>query len=273
MARYQREYNDDDHDNEDSNSGNMQDGEGGGTTPAAPMNSEEESFKKRYGDLRRHMNEVQRQKDAEIQELKEQVANAGKKQVQYPKTREEVQAWMQKYPDVAGIIETIVLSKTDERVKEVNGELSRLKQAAKQAEAEGAYKKLLAEHPDFDDLRNDPNFHAWINDQPKYIQDALYKNNTDVRAASRAIDLYKYENGLNSKKTTKRDVSRAAAESVNSRSSSTSRPNGSQRVKYSESMIEEKSRTDPNWFEKHEADIMESIRAGNFDYDISGGAR
>ena len=38
--------------------------------------------------------------------------------------------------------------------------------------------------------------------QPAYIQDALYKNNTDAHAAARALDLYKADTGR--RKTTTR---------------------------------------------------------------------
>lgn len=271
MSRYQKNYNDDD----DTNDTELDDNAGADNRyqTGAPSNPEEDSFKKRYGDLRRHLDSVQKAKDAEIEKLREQVNKANQKEVRYPKTQDEVQAWIQKYPDVAGIIETIVLSRTDEKVKEVNGELKRLKEQARQAEAETAYKRLLQDHPDFDDLRMSETFHKWINEQPQYIQDALYKNNTDVRAASRAIDLYKYETGQVSKKTTKKDVSRAAAESVNSRSSGSSAPSGRGKTRYSESMVEEKSRSSPAWFEQHEDEIMEAMRAGTFEYDLSGAAR
>ena len=51
--------------------------------------------------------------------------------------------------------------------------------------------ELLQMHPDFDEIRNDDDFHTWAEEQPKWIQDALYENDNDARSAARAIDLYK----------------------------------------------------------------------------------
>ena len=79
-----------------------------------PANAEEASFKKRYGDLRRHAQKVSDEKDAELTKIKKQLSEATKKQIKLPKTDEELDAWSAEYPDVARIIETIAIKKSKE---------------------------------------------------------------------------------------------------------------------------------------------------------------
>ena len=71
-----------------------------------PKTDEEASFKKRYGDLRRHSQTLMTQKDQEIAQLKQQLDTAAKGQIRFPKTDEEIEQWSQRYPDVAKIVDT-----------------------------------------------------------------------------------------------------------------------------------------------------------------------
>ena len=36
--------------------------------------------------------------------------------------------------------------------------------------------ELMTAHPDFADIRDSDEFHEWAEEQPKWIQDALYEN-------------------------------------------------------------------------------------------------
>ena len=117
-------------------------------------------------------------------------------------------------------------------------------------------------HPDFHDIRQDASFHEWVAMQPQYIQDALYKNNTNAVEASRAIDLYKADTGKRKSK------SRSAAQAVGRTSSSA--PSTNQRGAFSESQIASMSDAD---FIKNEEAIKEAVRNGSFVYDQTGAAR
>jgi hypothetical protein len=99
--------------------------------------------------------------------------------------------------------------------------------------------------------------------QPTYIQDALYKNNTDAVAASRAIDLYKADKGK------KRSTSKSAAQSVGRTSPTSPTPTGG-RAKFSESQVQAMSDRE---YEKNEEAILEAMRTNSFVYDVSGAAR
>lgn len=228
-------------------------------------NSEEATFKKRYGDLRRHMQTSMQQKDAQLQKMQEQLAQATRQQIKFPKTEEEVAAWSQKYPDVAKIIDTIAQKRVQEALAIGEKELNKVKQLEVKINREKAEKELRDSHPDFDKIRADKDFHDWVMEQPQYVQDALYKNNTDARAAARAIDLYKADRGIKRrKKATPQD-----AASVVGRTSSAQAP-VSGRKRFTESQVQKMSARE---YEANEAAILESMRNNTFEYDLSGGAR
>ena len=75
------------------------------------LDAEEKTFKKRYGDLRRHTQQLQDQHTNELRKLQQQVESLTKKQVKLPKSDEELEEWTEKYPDVAKIVETIATKK------------------------------------------------------------------------------------------------------------------------------------------------------------------
>ena len=225
--------------------------------------SEESTFKKRYGDLRRHMQQSMAQKDAELKKMQEQLAQATRKQIKFPKTEQEVAEWSQKYPDVAKIIDTIAQKRVQEAMAIGERELSKVKQLETRLEREKAEKALRDAHPDFDTLRKSKDFHDWVAEQPEYVKDALYKNETDARAAARAIDLYKADRGIRKKKATTGDAARSVG-----RSSSSSPSTG--RARFKESAVAKMSAAE---YEKNEEAIFQSMKDGTFEYDLSGAAR
>ena len=229
----------------------------------ANLDAEESTFKKRYGDLRRHMQRTQEENNRQLRLLQDQVESLTRKQVKLPKSDQELDAWAKKYPDVAKIVETIATKKAMEARGEVDQRLKRVEELETKIAREKAEKELARLHPDFDELRQDKAFHQWVSQQPKWIQSALYDNDTDFLGAAKAIDLYKSENGRK-----KRSKDTDAARSVPARSHREDLSDG--RVTWSESRVK---RLTAREYEKFEKDIENAIRSGNFDYDISGGAR
>tara|TARA_R110002153_G_scaffold6558_2_gene30230 strand:+ start:816 stop:1607 length:792 start_codon:yes stop_codon:yes gene_type:complete len=232
---------------------------------AQSSDTDEASFKKRYGDLRRHMQNQMSNKDRELQEMKTQLESATKQQIRFPKSEKEVSDWMKKYPDVASIIDTIAQKRSLEALamgEKKMESLKKLETSITREKAEMALKKI---HPDFDSLRQDPSFHNWVEVQPNWIQDALYKNTNDPISAARAIDLYKADKGI---KRTRPTSSSDAARSVGRTGGSAPASGG--RARFTESQVNKMSSAE---YEKNEAAIMESIKRGDFQYDMSGGAR
>ena len=234
-----------------------------------PENAEEKSFKKRYGDLRRHQQEKEKELSAKIEALQTQLSEATKKEINLPKSDEDIEAWAAKYPDVAAIVETIAIKKAKEQAAVLEERVKAVDELQMTATREKAEAELLRYHPDFEDIRETDDFHNWVNEQPQSIQDALYENASDARTAARAIDLYKADKNITTKKKTK-TTDKDAARSVNARNSR-SKPDTSDSSKaILESDVQKMSAQE---YEKMSDDIMEAIRTGTFVYDISGNAR
>ena len=234
-----------------------------------PENAEEKSFKKRYGDLRRHQQEKEKELSAKIEALQAQLNEATKKEINLPKSDEDIEAWAAKYPDVAAIVETIAIKKAKEQAAVLEERVKAVDELQMTATREKAEAELLRYHPDFEDIRETDDFHNWVNEQPQSIQDALYENASDARTAARAIDLYKADKNITTKKKTK-TTDKDAARSVNARNSR-SKPDTSDGSKsILESDVQKMSAQE---YEKMSDEIMEAIRTGNFVYDLSGNAR
>ena len=234
-----------------------------------PENAEEKSFKKRYGDLRRHQQEKEKELSAKIEALQAQLSEATKKEINLPKSDEDIEAWAAKYPDVAAIVETIAIKKAKEQAAVLEERVKAVDELQMTATREKAEAELLRYHPDFEDIRETDDFHNWVNEQPQSIQDALYENASDARTAARAIDLYKADKNITTKKKTK-NTDKDAARSVNARNSR-SKPDTSDGSKaILESEVQKMSAQE---YEKRSDEIMEAIRTGNFVYDLSGNAR
>jgi len=235
---------------------------------AEPTTAEERSFKKRYGDLRRHTQKQQEDLQSQISELKEQLTSATKKEMKLPKTDDEIDVWMSKYPDVAAIVETIAIKKAREQSTELEERVTKINKMQEDAERQKAETVLLQLHPDFDEIRQDDDFHTWAEEQPRWIQQALYDNDNDAQAAARAIDLYKADRGISTKKKSKRSSN--AAEMVDTRATR-NRPTAEDTSGViKESDVQKMSATQ---YEKNQDNIMEAIRSGKFVYDLSGSAR
>ena len=235
---------------------------------AEPTSAEERSFKKRYGDLRRHTQKQQEDLQSQITGLKEQLTSATKKEMKLPKSDDEIDVWMSKYPDVAAIVETIAIKKAREQSTELEERVTKINKMQEDAERQKAETVLLQLHPDFDEIRQDDDFHTWAEEQPRWIQQALYDNDDDAKSAARAIDLYKADKGISTKKKSKR--SSDAAEMVDTRATR-NRPTAEDTSGViRESDVQKMSATQ---YEKNQDTIMESIRSGKFVYDVSGSAR
>ena len=233
-----------------------------------PESAEERTFKKRYGDLRRHAQKKETDLQKQIDDLKTQLEASTKKEIQYPKSEAELETWMEKYPDVAQIVETIAMKKAHEQASEFESKFKEIDEMKSEALREKAEAELMRLHPDFGDIRDSDEFHNWVEEQPKWVMDALYDNDTDSRSAARAIDLYKADMGIKTKN--KSSNSKDAATSVGTRSSRNvpDSDDSAGHIKESDVM-----KMTAQQYEKHQEEIAEAIRTNKFIYDVSGSAR
>jgi uncharacterized protein YifE (UPF0438 family) len=234
---------------------------------AEPANAEEKTFKKRYSDLRRHQQQQAEEFKKEIENLKSQLSQAAQKEMKLPKSDEDIEQWAKDYPDVAAIVETIAMKKAREQSSALEERMKAIDELQSSATKEKAEAELMRLHPDFGEIRDSDEFHDWAEEQPKWVQDALYDNDNDARSAARAIDLYKADMGI---KKEKPKSDKAAAKSVSTKDSR-SKPQENEASTYlKESEVQKMS---AQQYEKRSDEIMEAIRSGKFIYDISGSAR
>ena len=232
-----------------------------------PTSAEEKTFKKRYSDLRRHQQKQAEEFKQEIDALKQQLSAATKKEMKLPKSDEDLEDWAKDYPDVAAIVETIAMKKAQEQSAALEERIKVIDEMQLSATKEKAEAALMQMHPDFDTIRDSDEFHEWAEDQPKWVQDALYENDNDARSAARAIDLYKADMGIGKEKPKSNDD---AAKSVNTKNTR-SKPQENEAATYlKESDVQRMSAQE---YEKRSDEIMEAIRSGKFVYDVSGNAR
>ena len=181
------------------------------------LDAEEKTFKKRYGDLRRFTQKKEEEYNARIRDLEDKVSLKAREAIQLPKSDEELAAWSKEYPEVAKVIETIASKKAKEFDASLEKRLQSIAEKEADANRKTAEAVLLQIHPDFEEIRADQNFHDWVNEQPKWVQQALYENDTDGKAAARAIDLYKVDMNIATKK---KSTDKNAAASVTTRGQS-----------------------------------------------------
>lgn len=236
-----------------------QDTEEEATPGDRPITAEEKAFKKRYDDLKRHYDKTLSKHKNEVSKLKTQVEQ-NTNEILPPKDPKELEAWKQKYPDVYGIIETISLNKAEERSKQLEEKYQFLQDQQVQISKEKAEVELVKHHPDFQEIRATDEFHEWVALQDPTIQGWLYDNPDNADLAARAIDLYKMDKGITSKKskTKSDDIKKEAAKAV------TSTKKGNQ-ISVTEKKIwsaSEIERLKPHQFDKYEKEIMQARREG-----------
>ena len=228
------------------------------------LNPEEKSFKKRYGDLRRHMSEKEKEWNEKLKALETRMKGES---IVPPKSDEDIEEWSKQYPDVAGIVETIAAKKAQEMFRKAEDRLSKLDELQYETERKTAEAKIRESHPNFDTLRQSDEFHNWAEQQPKWVKDALYENMDDPDSVIRVIDLYKIDNGetVQAKKVKTKDAAKSIGKGSRTKVDPTE---GGATLK--ESDVQKMSAKE---FEEREEEISKAMRSGKFVYDLTGSAR
>ena len=221
-------------------------------------NSKDVNYKKRYDDLKKHYdNRIAEFKQKE-QEL---LAEAADKAPEYkaPKTLEELEQFKAKNPDLYETVETVAHLQSENQTEEMRQQLTALQEREADIMKREAETVLRERHPDFEDIRGDDAFHEWAKEQPDDIQKWGYANNSDATLASRAIDLYKMEKGINQppqKRQSKQEEKRSAADMV---STKTTAVDAKAPKVWTEREIANMS---IDQFDKHEDEIKQALAEG-----------
>ena len=226
------------------------------------LSGEEKSFKKRYGDLRRHMADKEKDWNERFEKLENSSTN-----IIPPKSDEDIEEWASQYPDVAGIVETIAAKKAQELFNKADSRLQKLDELQNEAVRKTAETTIMESHSDFVKIRESDEFHNWADEQPKWVQDAVYENADDPHSVVRVLDLYKGDKGLT--KQAKKAGTKAAASMV-SKTSKTNVDTEDANGQIRESDVAKMSTKE---FEENMDAINKAMKSQKFIYDVSGNAR
>ena len=158
------------------------------------------NYKKRYDDLKRHYDQKLSEFKQREQEL-EAAAREAQPLYEPPRSEEELEAFKQEYPDLYSTVESVAHMQSQRQVADLEAQLTAIRQRESEVMRREAETSLKERHPDFEDLRGSDEFHEWAKEQPEQIQSWIYDNPDNVTLASKAIDLYKLENGITQTKS------------------------------------------------------------------------
>ena len=214
------------------------------------------NYKKRYDDLKKHYDYKLNEFKAREQELLEE-ATKNRTEYKAPKTVEELEEFKNNYPDVYEVVETVAHMQSESKAKVLEERLSKLQERENQLIRQDAEKRLMDRHPDFEDIKNSDDFHEWAKQQPLAIQDWVYKNANDADLASRALDLFKKDIGMDVPKQTKSSSrTQSAADMVSTKTTSVE---PKQAKVWSEREIAALSMDE---FDKYEEEISNAMQEG-----------
>jgi hypothetical protein len=218
-----------------------------------PVGVEDAAFKKRYDDLKRHYDEtISKHKDEVLKLKKEKEAVASRPIF---KSKEDLEEWRKDYPDMYDSVMQLTTEATMKSQREMEEQLLEIKKQQSSLSRERAEVELAKKHPDFKEIRESGDFHDWASVQDSTVQSWLYDNSDNPKSAARAIDLYKYDRGLSTKKVNY-DAKKEAAKAVS-------------KTKVSETPTDKKQWTwaaiksmKPDEYAKFEAEIDKAHREG-----------
>ena len=216
------------------------------------------NYKKRYDDLKKHYDSKLNEFKSREQELLEE-ATKNRTEYKTPKSAEELEQFKNEYPDVYEVVETVAHLQSESKAKVLEERLSQLQQREQEISQRDALKRLAEKHPDFEDIKNSDTFQDWTKEQPASIQQWITGNTDDADLASRALDLFKKDFGIESsekKKSSSKPTRQSAADMVSTKTTSVE---PRQEKIWSEREIAALSMAD---FDKYEKEISDAMQEG-----------
>jgi len=218
------------------------------------------NYKKRYDDLKTHYDSRLDEFKAREQELLDEAVK-NRPDYKAPKSAEELERFKNEYPDVMAVVETVAHLESESKTKVLEERLSALQNREDEFVRKDAEKSLQEKHPDFDEIRNSDDFHEWAELQPEAIKDWIFNNSSDVTLASRALDLFKKDIGLEVPQgvQTRSNSKQTKQSAANMISTKTTSVDPKQQRVWSEKEITALSMAD---FDKYESEISDAMQEG-----------
>ena len=241
----------------------------------------EETWEKRYGDLRRYANEKERQLAERLKALEDQL-NKQKEVAKPPVDENEFKRWLETYPTASQMMQKMIEDRVAELDQGYQSKMTSLKEEQLKTKLATAKAYVANKRPKFPEVVSSNEFKEFIElakDNPRYqwvVQAIVEPNLEDPNFAETAITAFDFyvqviqkELGQNKSadaSATDKSAQRQAATAPKTSSGVSATPKGSKQAKFSESMINAMSIRE---YEKNEQAIKEAIAAGEFDYDMS----
>ena len=218
------------------------------------------NYKKRYDDLKTHYDSRLDEFKAREQELLDEAVK-NRPDYRAPKSAEELEQFKNEYPDVMAVVETVAHLESESKTKVLEERLSALQTRENELVRKDAEKSLQEKHPDFDNIRNSDDFHEWAELQPEAIKDWIFNNPDDATLASRALDLFKKDIGLEvpqvrQTRSNSKQTQQSAADMISTKTTSV---NPKQQRVWSEREISALSMAE---FDKYESEISDAMQEG-----------
>jgi len=239
-----------------------------------PTSAEEEVWKKRHGDLRRHTQSKENEANEKIKELTDTVKalKETKQSVDLPRTSEEMAAFQETAPDVYAAIETMVLKGQGKLREELEEGQESLRKEQSKLIISTRKLKVKESHPDMDEVNDSDEFKTWLKSKAGKIkvaiEDTLFGNDSEAEDIVLVLNDFKKEVAWKApkKRGRPRKEEEAAASATKSGRLPAEPSGGSDKI-YKESQIHKMDAKD---YKVLEAEIDEAIRDGRFIYDMTG---
>lgn len=247
--------------------------------------SEEMTWKDRYGNLQRHIEKnikpkFQSQIDVlaqEVKSFKEQLATTTAKAAPaaLPETDQELEALKNQNPGAYNAIVKLASNIADEivtrKTKDLSATVDRIQKDEKRVSEEAAFVELAKRHPNLDvfNLDADERFVEWFDKQPKRVQALLTDQKEDVDAASTVLKMFERDLGIGAVKKADKQPERKAASKEVDVSGTPNIPQPPVGYEFTESQIDEMDRVNPRWFDENSEKIEKAMREGRILLDIT----
>lgn len=160
----------------------------------------------------------------QLDELRQQVATKPKEEVATPETPEEWEQLQEDYPEIAAPVRKMIDQQAS-MITRLEKELQAIGSVHRDNALQEQATLLAEEHPDWEQVGSDPGFADWLQNQPRHIQEAAYRNGNEIvdyREAADVVGRYKQFKGAsnpqpNTKLADKRKAQLKSAQSTRSR--------------------------------------------------------
>ncbi len=226
------------------------------------IDAEDATFKKRYGDLRRYSQKEMKKLRDELEAAKN-AAPSAPVVIDVPQDDKELEEWMNKYPDAARFVSSVAEKKAAAVTKQLENDLAAIRKREGEIARREAEVELKKMHPDLDDIRSSDEFYDWIEEQPKWVVDAV--NEVDAKSVGAVLDLYKAQTQRTTpvkESKTQRQLDREAAD-LSIRRTPHTEPNTRAKV-IRESDVRKMSVKE---YQVAEPEIMKALAEGRYVHD------